>query len=104
MMLPGFGIVSEVIAVKARKPIFGYRMMAFSLLAIVALGFTVWAHHMFTSGMAPWIRIPMAITTAIIAIPTGIKVFSWLATLWRGGVRPDTPLVFRVGLLSPLTL
>ena len=71
MMLPGFGIISEVIAVKSRKPIFGYRMMAFSLLAIVVLGFTVWAHHMFTSGMAAWIRIPMAITTAIIAVPTG---------------------------------
>ena len=67
MMLPGFGIISEILAVKARKPIFGYRMMAFSLLAIVVLGFTVWAHHMFVSGMPPWIRIPMMITTAIIA-------------------------------------
>ena len=88
MMLPGFGIISEILAVKARKPIFGYRMMAFSLLAIVVLGFTVWAHHMFVSGMQPWIRIPMMITTAIIAIPTGIKIFSWLATLWRGRAAP----------------
>ena len=72
MMLPGFGIVSEILAVKARKPIFGYRMMAFSLLAIVVLGFTVWAHHMFVSGMQPWIRIPMMITTAIIAVPIDI--------------------------------
>src|SRR3712207_29280 len=78
MMLPGFGIVSEIIAVKARKPIFGYRMMAFSLLAIVVLGFTVWAHHMFVSGMQSWIRIPMMVTTAVIAVPTGIKIFSWL--------------------------
>src|SRR5215203_5877703 len=70
MMLPGFGIISEIIAVKARKPIFGYRMMAFSLLAIVLLGFTVWAHHMFVSGMQSWIRIPMMVTTAIIAVPT----------------------------------
>src|SRR5438067_3660522 len=104
MMLPGFGIISEIIAVKSRKPIFGYRMMAFSLLAIVALGFTVWAHHMFTSGMAPWIRIPMAITTAIIAIPTGIKVFSWLATLWRGVLRLDTPMLFALGFLTTFTL
>src|SRR5437016_596563 len=89
MMLPGFGIISEVLAVKSRKPIFGYRMMAFSLLAIVVLGFTVWAHHMFVSGMQPWIRIPMMITTAIIAIPTGIKIFSWLATLWRGVLHLD---------------
>jgi cytochrome c oxidase subunit I len=104
MMLPGFGIISEVIAVKARKPIFGYRMMAFSLLAIVALGFTVWAHHMFTSGMAGWIRIPMAITTAIIAVPTGIKIFSWLATLWRGILHLDTAMLFALGFLTTFTL
>jgi cytochrome c oxidase subunit 1 len=104
MMLPGFGIISEIIAVKSRKPIFGYRMMAFSLLAIVGLGFTVWAHHMFTSGMASWIRIPMAITTAIIAVPTGIKVFSWLATLWRGVLHLDTPMLFTLGFLTTFTL
>jgi cytochrome c oxidase subunit I len=104
MMLPGFGIISEVIAVKSRKPIFGYRMMAFSLLAIVALGFTVWAHHMFTSGMAAWVRIPMAVTTAIIAVPTGIKIFSWLATLWRGVLHLDTPMLFALGFLTTFTL
>ncbi len=104
MMLPGFGIVSEIIAVKSRKPIFGYRMMAFSLLAIVALGFTVWAHHMFTSGMAAWIRVPMAITTAIIAVPTGIKIFSWLATLWRGILHLDTAMLFALGFLTTFTL
>src|SRR6201993_309586 len=104
MMLPGFGIVSEIIAVKARKPIFGYRMMAFSLLAIVGLGFTVWAHHMFTSGMAAWIRIPMAITTSIIAVPTGIKIFSWLATLFRGVLHLDTPMLFALGFLTTFTL
>jgi cytochrome c oxidase subunit 1 len=104
MMLPGFGIISEVLAVKARKPIFGYRMMAFSLLAIVVLGFTVWAHHMFVSGMASWIRIPMMITTAIIAIPTGIKIFSWLATLWRGVLHLDTPMLFALGFLTMFTL
>ncbi len=104
MMLPGFGIISEIIAVKSRKPIFGYRMMAFSLLAIVALGFTVWAHHMFTSGMSAWIRYPMAITTCIIAVPTGIKVFSWLATLWRGVLHLDTPMLFTLGFLATFTL
>src|SRR3712207_2026943 len=104
MMLPGFGIISEIIAVKARKPIFGYRMMAFSLLAIVVLGFTVWAHHMFVSGMQSWIRIPMMVTTAIIAIPTGIKIFSWLATLWRGVLRLDTPMLFALGFLTMFTL
>jgi cytochrome c oxidase subunit I len=104
MMLPGFGIISEIIATKARKPIFGYRMMAFSLLAIVVLGFTVWAHHMFTSGMAAWVRYPMAITTAIIAVPTGIKIFSWLATLWRGVLHLDTPMLFALGFLTTFTL
>jgi cytochrome c oxidase subunit 1 len=104
MMLPGFGIVSEIIAVKSRKPIFGYRMMAFSLLAIVVLGFTVWAHHMFTSGMQDWIRIPMMVTTAIIAVPTGIKIFSWLATLWRGVLHIDTPMLFALGFLTMFTL
>jgi len=104
MMLPGFGIISEVLAVKARKPIFGYRMMAFSLLAIVVLGFTVWAHHMFVSGMQSWIRIPMMITTAIIAVPTGIKIFSWLATLWRGVLRLDTPMLFALGFLTMFVL
>jgi cytochrome c oxidase subunit 1 len=104
MMLPGFGIISEVLAVKARKPIFGYRMMAFSLLAIVVLGFTVWAHHMFVSGMQPWIRVPMMVTTAIIAVPTGIKIFSWLATLWRGVLHLDTPMLFALGFLTMFTL
>jgi cytochrome c oxidase subunit 1 len=99
MILPGFGIISEIIAVKSRKPIFGYRMMAFSLLAIVLLGFTVWAHHMFTSGMPGWVRYPMAITTVIIAVPTGIKVFSWLATLYRGVLHLDTPMLFALGFL-----
>jgi cytochrome c oxidase subunit 1 len=104
MMLPGFGIISEVVAVKARKPIFGYRMMAFSLLAIVVLGFTVWAHHMFTSGMPGWIRDPMMITTAIIAVPTGVKIFSWLATLWRGVLHMDTPMLWALGFITMFTL
>ena len=104
MMLPGFGIISEVLAVKSRKPIFGYRMMAFSLLAIVVLGFTVWAHHMFVSGMQEWIRVPMMVTTAIIAVPTGIKIFSWLATLWKGVLKLDTPMLFALGFLTMFTL
>ncbi len=104
MMLPGFGIISEILAVKSRKPIFGYRMMAFSLLAIVVLGFTVWAHHMFVSGMQEWIRVPMMITTAIIAVPTGIKIFSWLATMWRGVLKLDTPMLFALGFLTMFTL
>src|SRR5918997_759446 len=79
-------------------------MMAFSLLAIVGLGFTVWAHHMFVSGMQNWIRIPMMVTTAIIAVPTGIKVFSWLATLWRGVLKLDTPMLWALGFITMFVL
>jgi cytochrome c oxidase subunit 1 len=100
MMLPGFGIASEVISVFARKPIFGYRLMALSLMAILILGFSVWAHHMFVSGMSSWLRIPMMVTTLVIAVPTGIKVFSWLATLWEGRLRFSTPMLFASGFVS----
>ncbi len=104
MMLPGFGIVSEVISSHSRKPVFGYRMMAFSLVAIVILGFTVWAHHMFVSGMFGWLRVPMMITTMLIAVPTGIKIFSWLATLWRGVIHLTTPMLFALGFITMFTL
>ncbi len=100
MILPGFGIISEVISVFARKPIFGYRLMAISLVGILVLGFSVWAHHMFVAGMAPWLRIPMMVTTLLIAVPTGIKVFSWLATLWEGRIRFNTPMLWALGFIS----
>src|SRR5216117_459290 len=100
MMLPGFGIASEVISVMSRKPIFGYRLMALSLMAILVLGFSVWAHHMFVAGMASWLRIPMMVTTLLIAIPTGIKVFSWLATIWEGRINFSTPMLFALGFVS----
>ena len=104
MMLPGFGIVSEVLATHARKPIFGYRALAFSTVAIAVLGFGVWAHHMFVSGMAAWLRVPMMITTIIIAIPTGIKVFSWLGTLWEGKIHLRTPMLFAMGFIITFTI
>jgi cytochrome c oxidase subunit 1 len=100
MMLPGFGIMSEVISVFSRKPIFGYRLMALSLMAIVVLGFSVWAHHMFTSGMSSWLRVPMMVTTLLIAVPTGIKIFSWLATMWEGKLHLRTPMLFALGFIS----
>jgi len=100
MMLPGFGIVSEIVSVMSRKPIFGYRLMALSLMAILFLGFSVWAHHMFVSGMAPWLRVPMMITSLLIAVPTGIKVFSWLATIWEGKLNLSTPMLWALGFLS----
>jgi cytochrome c oxidase subunit I len=100
MMLPGFGIISEVIAVMSRKPIFGYRLMALSLMAILVLGFSVWAHHMFVAGMAGWLRVPMMVTSMIIAVPTGVKIFSWLATMWEGRIRFTTPMLFALGFIS----
>ena len=99
MMLPGFGIISEVIATHSRKPIFGYRLIALSTVAIGVLGFTVWAHHMFISGMAPWLRVPMMFTTMLIAVPTGIKMFSWLATMWKGVIHLTTAMLFACGFL-----
>jgi cytochrome c oxidase subunit I len=100
MMLPGFGIASEVISSMSRKPIFGYRLMALSLCAILILGFSVWAHHMFVAGMATWLRVPMMITTLLIAVPTGIKVFSWLATTWEGKINFATPMLWALGFVS----
>src|ERR671917_1167012 len=100
MMLPGFGIASEVISVMSRKPIFGYRLMALSLIAILILGFSVWAHHMFVAGMATWLRIPMMVTTLLIAVPTGIKVFSWLATTWEGRLHFRAPVLWALGFVS----
>jgi cytochrome c oxidase subunit I len=104
MILPGFGIVSEVISTMSRKPIFGYRLMALSLVAILILGFSVWAHHMFVAGMAPWLRIPMMITTLLIAVPTGIKVFSWLATTWEGRINFSTPMLWALGFVSQFVI
>jgi cytochrome c oxidase subunit 1 len=105
MMLPGFGIVSEVISTNARKPIFGYRLMALSLIGIVVLSYSVWAHHMFVSGMFSWLRVPMMLTSALIAIPTGIKIFSWLATLFRGVIHTESAgMLFALGFVSSFVI
>jgi cytochrome c oxidase subunit 1 len=103
MILPAFGIVSEVLPTFSRKPIFGYKMIAFSTVAIALLGFSVWAHHMFTSGMVPWLQLPFMIITMLIAIPTGVKIFSWMATLWGGSIRWTTPMLFATGFLITFT-
>lgn len=100
MILPGFGIISEVLPVFSRKPIFGYKLIAVSSLAIGIFGFLVWAHHMFTSGMDPLLRIPFMITSMIIAVPTGVKIFSWLATIWGGKLRFTSSMLFALGFIS----
>ncbi|GAC1546926.1 MAG: cytochrome c oxidase subunit I [Candidatus Velthaea sp.] len=99
MILPAFGIISEVLPTFARKPIFGYKMIAFSSVAIALVGFMVWAHHMFTSGLAPWLQLPFMILTMIVAIPTGIKIFSWMATLWGGSITLSPAMLFAIGFL-----
>jgi cytochrome c oxidase subunit 1 len=103
MILPAFGIISEVFPTFARKPIFGYKMIAFSSVAIALLGFMVWAHHMFTSGMAPWLQLPFMILTMIIAVPTGIKIFSWVATLWGGVIEFTPAMMFALGFIVVFT-
>ena len=99
MILPGFGMVSEVLSVHARKPIFGYRAIALSSMSIALVGFTVWAHHMFTS-LQPALRIPFMITSMIIAVPTGIKIFSWLGTIWGGKLRFTSAMLFALGFIT----
>jgi cytochrome c oxidase subunit 1 len=100
MILPGFGIISEVLPVFARKPIFGYPLIALSSLAIAIFGFLVWAHHMFTSGMDPLLRVPFMVTSMIIAVPTGVKIFSWLGTIWGGKLRFTTANIFALAFIS----
>jgi cytochrome c oxidase subunit 1 len=100
MVLPAMGIVSEIFPVFSRKPIFGYKMIALSSMAISVLGLTVWAHHMFTSGLDPRLRVPYMITSMVIAVPTGVKIFSWLATIWDGKIRLQTPMLFSLGFIS----
>lgn len=100
MVLPFFGAISEILPVHARKPIFGYRAIAYSSLAIAFLGLIVWAHHMFTSGTPGWLRMFFMATTMIIAVPTGIKVFSWCATLWGGKLNLNSALLFGMGFIS----
>jgi len=100
MILPVFGIISEVLPPHARKPIFGYKAIAYSSMMICALGLVVWAHHMFTSGTPDWLRVFFMIATLLVAVPTGIKIFSWLATLWGGKLRLASPLLFAIGFIS----
>src|SRR3954463_8939189 len=97
--LPAFGIVSDLISVHARKAIFGYRMMVWAITIIGALSFVVWAHHMYVSGMNPQFGFFFATTTLIIAVPTAIKVYNWVLTLWRGDIHLNVPMLFALGFI-----
>ena len=97
--LPAFGVISELISVHARKNIFGYRLMVWAIVVIGGLSFIVWAHHMYVSGMNPYFGFFFATTTLIIAVPTAIKVYNWVLTLWRGNIRLNVPMLFAIGFV-----
>jgi cytochrome c oxidase subunit 1 len=99
-VLPGFGMIAELLPVFARKPLFGYKWVALSSMAIAFVGFLVWAHHMFTSGMESYLRVPFSYSTLLVAVPTGVKVFSWVATMWGGKLTFPTPMLFTLGAIS----
>jgi cytochrome c oxidase subunit 1 len=104
LILPAFGIVSEILPTFARKPIFGYAAMVFSGIAIGFLGWGVWAHHMFTVGLGPVANTAFSLTTMFIAVPTGVKIFNWIGTLWGGQLRFKTPMLFGIGLVAMFTI
>jgi cytochrome c oxidase subunit 1 len=104
MIMPAFGVVSELIPVFSRKPLFGYPVMVVSSIAIGFMGWGVWAHHMFTSGIGPLSVAAFSVSSMLIAVPTGVKIFNWMATMWRGKIRFTTPMLYAAGMVTMFTI